>query len=448
MKFLDDILQSISGNTKTKIEDPFIGAFLGAWIICNWGNLALLVWGEGTAAERISKIGSHYQEMKIWDFNSLVAIPALMTAVFIFVFPWISLLLKSIQKFANERLHKQAISVEVGKVQQQEKLNKLRLKADPEKEFLAQSVKLDIEKEKELAEQLRLQTAKLKEETDAAMASSEAAAAAAKEAKSRAKQAEIEEVKKKANAELEKQRFSVASAQLKSAQASNRFPSVYSLMNKIEESLKEDGIQLSLAGLGNILAMVFGYDNFESLVHDENFNNKTLAQVAYIYYDRDEFALMLETIIQNESADNEYLSTGILFDHVMSIFDNDQFKLLPNDEIEDVCREICENMKYDLLNGEELSGPIAESDTSYDEVEIGELDDITFDKGLSVTFSGSASGTHRRDSDVPGRDIEFSIEIKNALIVGTRGLGEFEQGDISANLIEFDNEDEYEPAAR
>lgn len=448
MKFLDDILQSISGNTKTKIEDPFIGAFLGAWIICNWGNLALLVWGEGTAAERISKIGSHYQEMKIWDFNSLVAIPALMTAVFIFVFPWISLLLKSIQKFANERLHKQAISVEVGKVQQQEKLNKLRLKADPEKEFLAQSVKLDIEKEKELAEQLKLQTAKLKEETDAAMASSEAAAAAAKEAKSRAKQAEIEEVKKKANAELEKQRFSVASAQLKSAQASNRFPSVYSLMNKIEESLKEDGIQLSLAGLGNILAMVFGYDNFESLVHDENFNNKTLAQVAYIYYDRDEFALMLETIIQNESADNEDLSTGILFDHVMSIFDNDQFKLLPNDEIEDVCREICENMKYDLLNGEELSGPIAESDTSYDEVEIGELDDITFDKGLSVTFSGSASGTHRRDSDVPGRDIEFSIEIKNALIVGTRGLGEFEQGDISANLIEFDNEDEYEPAAR
>ena len=448
MKFLDDILQSISGNTKTKIEDPFIGAFLGAWIICNWGNLALLVWGEGTAAERISKFGSHYQEMKIWDFNSLVAIPALMTAVFIFVFPWISLFLKFMQKSANECLHKQAISVEVGKVQQQEKLNKLRLKADPEKEFLAQSVKLDIEKEKELAEQLKLQTAKLKEETDAAKASSEAAAAAAKEAKSRANQAEIEEVRKKANAELEKQRFSVASAQLKSAQASNRFPSVYSLMHKIEESLKEDGIQLSLAGLGNILAMVFGYDNFESLVHDENFNNKTLAQVAYIYYDRDEFALMLETIIQNESADNEDLSAGMLFDHVMSVFDNDQFKLLPNDEIEEVCREICENMKYDLLNGEELSAPMAESDTSYDEVEIGEIDDITFDKGLSVTFSGSASGTHRRDSDVPGRDIEFSIEIKNALIVGTRGLGEFEQGDISANLIEFDNEDEYEPVAR
>lgn len=448
MKFINDILQSISGNTKTKIEDPFIGAFLGAWIICNWGNLALLVWGEGSAAERISKIGSHYQEMKIWDFNSLLAIPVLMTVVFIFVFPWISLLLKSIQKFANERLHKQAISVEVGKVQQQETLNKLRLKADPEKEFLAQSVKLDIEKEKELAEQLKLQTEKLKEETDAAKASSEAAAAAAKEAKSRANQAELEEVKKKVSAELEKQRFSVASAQLKSAQASNRFPSVYSLMHKIEEGLKEDGIQLSLAGLGNILAMVFGYDNFESLVHDENFNNKTLAQVSYIYYDRDEFALLLETIVQNESADNEDLSAGILFDHVMSIFDNDQFKLLPNDEIEEVCREVCEKMKYDLLNGYELSGPIAESDTFYDEVEIGELDDITFDKGLRVTFSGSASGTYRRDSDVPGRDIEFSIEIKNALIVGTRGLGEFEQGDVSASLIEYDDEDEDEPAVR
>jgi len=448
MKFLDDILQSISGSTKTKIEDPFIGAFIGSWIICNWANLALLVWGEETAAERISKISSHYQELKIWDFNSLIAIPALMTAVFIFVFPWMSLILKSIQKFANERLHKQAISIEIGKVQQQETLNKLKLKADPEKDFLAQTVKLDIEKEKELAEQLKLQTAKLKEDADAAKASAEAAAAAASEAKSRANQAELEEVKKKANADLEKQRFSVASAQLKSAQASNRFPSVYSLMHKIEESLKEDGIQLSLSGLGEVLAMVFGYDNFESLVHDENFNNKTLAQVAYIYYDRDEFASALETIVQNESTDNEDLSAGMLFDHVMSVFDNDQFRLLPKDEIEEVCREACERMKYDLLNGDELSGPIAESDTSYDEVEIDELNDITFDKGLSVTFSGSASGTHRRDSDVPGRDIEFSIEIKNVLIVGTRGLGEFEQGEVSAKLRDYDNEDVYGPDAR
>ncbi|MBC3436801.1 hypothetical protein N5E96_20425 [Pseudomonas mosselii] len=440
MKFLDDILQSISGNTKTKIEDPFIGAFLGSWIICNWDNLALLIWGEGTPAQRITTISKYYHDLKIFEFNSLIAAPLTMTALFIFAFPWVSLGLKFLQQFANERLHGQAVSIEISKIQQQEALNKQRLLADPEKEFLGQNVKLDIERRKELIEQLKLRTLRFKEKTETAKATSETAAAAAAEARSRANQAELEEEKKKANADLEKQRFGVVSAQLKSAQASNRFPSAYSLMLKIEESLKDDDIQLSLAGLGEIVAMVFGYENFHSLIHDENFNNKTLSLVSYIYYDREEFASALETIVQNETSENENLDSDTLFYHVTSTIESLEYKLLPHDQVEEVCREICESMKYELLNSDELSGPIAESDTIYDEVEISDLDDITFANGLSVTFSGSASGSHRKEYDVPGRDIEFSVEIKSAVIVGTKGLEKFERGDLSANLIDY-----YEP---
>lgn len=451
MKFIDDILEAISGSTRTKIEDPFIGAFIGSWLVCNWDSLALLVWGEGTATDRIAATSKHYHELKILEFNSLVTIPLLMTALFIFAFPWVSWFLKSILKYANERLHEQAVAIEISKVQRQEALNKQRLLADPEKEFLAENVKIDIERRKEVNEQRKHRTTRLREKAEAAAAATaeakaiaEAAIAAAAEAKSHANQAELEEEKKKASAELEKQRFSLASAQLKAALASNRFPAAYALMQTVEESLKDDGIYLSLNGLGEIVAMIFGYKSFQTLVDDDTFNNKTLAQVSYIYYDREEFALTLETIVQDEGERNENLDAEILFDHVVSIFENFDFKLLSKDEVEEVCREACENMRYELLDSDELSGPIAESDTIYDEVEIGDLEDITFENGLSVTFSGSASGSHRREYDVSGRDIEFNIEIKSALVVGTTGLGELKKGEVSAELADYDYEPENE----
>ncbi|WGT29226.1 hypothetical protein [Pseudomonas marginalis] len=451
MKFLDDIMQSISGSTKTKVEDPFIGAFIGSWIICNWNHLALLVWGDGTAADRISALGKHFEEMDIIGFNSILIIPLIMTALFLFAFPWVSFCLKFLQKFANERLHQQAVSIEISKVQQQEALNKQRLLADPEKEFLGQSLKLDIERRNELIQQLKLRTTRFKEKAEAAAVTaadariaSEATAAAAAEARSRANIAELDEEKKKANTELEKQRFSLASAQLKSAQASNRFPSAYSLMQTVEESLKGDEIYLSLDGLGEIVAMIFGYKSFHTLVHDESFNNKVLAQVSYIYYDREEFASTLEAIVQNEEARNEGLDAEILFDHVILIFESSDFKLISKDEVEEVGREICENMKDELMDGDEFSGPIAESDTIYDYIEITDLEDIKFDDGLSVSFSGSASGSHRKEYDVPGRDIEFTIEIKSPVLVGTRGLGDFVLGEVSASLADYDYDPENE----
>lgn len=442
MKFLDDIMQSISGSTKTKVEDPFIGAFIGSWIVCNWSHLAILIWGDGTAAERINALSKYFKETDIFGLNTILIIPACMALLFLFAFPWVSLALKSIQKFANERLHQQAISIEIGKVKQQELLNRRKLLADPDKKFLEQNVQLDIDRRKEIIEQLKLRSVRLKEKAEAAVAASEAATASASEAKSRANQAELEEEKKQKNSLLERQRFNVASAQLKSAQASNRFPSSYSFMLAIEESLKADGVQLSLKGLGEIVAMVFGYEDFHTLVHDENFNNERLSQVIYIYYDPKEFASRLETIAQHEETDNEDLGPELLFDHVISTFENLGYKLLTEDQAEEVCRDICENLKYDLLNSDEFSGPIAESDTVFDEIEIDDLDSIAFNNGLNVTFTGSASGSHRRDDDVPGRDIGFNIEIKNTLLLGTRALGKFELGEVSASLTDHECEDE------
>ena len=190
--------------------------------------------------------------------------------------------------------------------------------------------------------------------------------------------------------------------------------------------------------------MVFGYQNFQMLIDDDSFNNKTLAQVSYVYYDPEEYALKLENIVQDEGTRNENLDAEILFDHVISMFESFTFKLVSKKEIEELCREVCEKMRYDLLDSGELSGPIAQSDTIYDEVEIGDLEDIRFENGLSVTFSGSASGSHRREYDVSGRDIEFSVEIIGDLIIGTTGLGELKRGEVSAELADYNYEPENE----
>ena len=87
MKFLDDILQSISGNTKTKVDDPFIGALIGSWIVCNWSHLAILIFGDGTATERINALSKYLKETDVVAFNTIIVIPLIMTILFLFAFP-------------------------------------------------------------------------------------------------------------------------------------------------------------------------------------------------------------------------------------------------------------------------------------------------------------------------------------------------------------------------
>ncbi|WP_430317760.1 hypothetical protein [Pseudomonas nitroreducens] len=444
MKFIDDILQSISGNAKTKVDDPFIGAFIGSWIICNWSHLATLIWGDGTATERINSLSRYLKETDILAFNSLIATPLLMAAIFLFVFPWISLFLKSIQQFANDKLHQQAISIEVAKTKRQETLNREKLLADPDKKFLEQNVQIDIDRQKELFEQLKLETARFREDEKSAIAASEAATAAAAEAKSRENLAKLDEEKKQQTSAIERQRFSLASARLKAAQASNRFPSSYTFMLAIEESLKADGVKMSLTGLGEVVAAVFGYKDFQSLLFDENFNNEKLSQVIYIYYDRAVLASSLESIVHDENSDNEDLGSDLLFDCVISVFEELEYKLITTDQAEELCREVCEKSTGEILLGEALSGPIAESDTIYEEIEIHDLESIAFDEGFKVVFSGSASGSHRKENDVPGREMAVSVEIKNNLLLGTTALSEFEVGEVTGSLVDYYDEDEDE----
>lgn len=92
-------------------------------------------------------------------------------------------------------------------------------------------------------------------------------------------------------------------------------------MLKIDGSLREDNINISLNSLGGIIAAVFGYSDIDEVLNDERFNNEVVGEVNYIYYD-DELAKRLDFVVQDESLDNDLFSASDIFNHLEYLFED------------------------------------------------------------------------------------------------------------------------------
>ncbi|QFG31703.1 hypothetical protein F6476_22265 [Pseudomonas umsongensis] len=435
MKILEDIWSSMSGNARTKINDPFIGAFVASWVACNWNHLAILIWGDGKPSERINTLHTYLTDSPLLALNSILVLPALFAFLYVFIFPWLSLLFKSIQKAVNDRLHRQAINIELEKLRQQEDLNKLKLRSNPDKQFLTQMVQLDIDSKTEQLELLRIERFLSKERA-------EEATAKAAEAKGKANIVQLDEASKQRHAEIERERFNVNSAKVRAALASHRFPSAYRFMSLIEQSVKLDGVSLSLTATGEVVAAIFGYDNFQALIDDEKFNNISFSNVEYIYYESADLALKLEKVVLREKSENEDLTSDLLFDHVLTVFGDLPYKLLTKDDLEEICVSFFEDNRYAILEEEGVSGAIAESDTIFEEVELESVESVEFDDGINAVIDASARGSHRKDAEIPGRSMSISIEVKSTVQVGKYALGAFEFVEVNGSLDDFHEEDE------
>ncbi len=437
MKFLDDIISSIAGNAKTRINDPFIGTFICTWIACNWNHLALLFWGEGKVTDRINAFYNYLYETPFFQMNYIFAIPFLITLFYLLLFPWGALVINFIQRWASEKLHGQAVDIELTKITQQKKLNKEKLLSDPNKQFLEQLVQQDINKRNEVQEHLRQRGSRLAAKAQEANDKAKEQSLKTQEAENNEKISALDLEKKTKQAELDKIRFESSTAKARAALASHRFPSAYFLMLKIEESLKEDGIKISLQSLSNIVSALFGYENFEELLSDKDFNNEVLDKVEFVYYD-DELAKRLEDIVLDEDSDNDDLSADIIFNHFEIIFDDLPYSLISADELAEKCKETFENNRYDVFQTEGLSGPIAESDTIFDEIDDINIEQFEFDEGFYTDLSANASGYHYKEDGVSGRSMSVLIQMKSNVLVGKFGLGAIEEGDISGSLNDYD----------
>ncbi|MFU0912374.1 hypothetical protein [Kluyvera intermedia] len=351
--------------------------------------------------------------------------------------PWVSLIINFLQHWANEKLHKQAVDRDLIKIEQQKKLNEEQLKANPDKQFLEQFVQQDIDKRNQILEHMRQRGSRLEAKALEEKEKAKEQSAKTQEAESKARSVKLELEKKSKQTELEKIRFENDSAKARAAHASNRFPSAYFLLLKIEESLNDDGISISLNALGGIVAAIFGYDNFESLLNDKNFNNETLGKVKFVYYD-DELAKRLEQIVLDENSDNENFSADIIFDHLEMLFEGMPFKIISGDHLADECKMEFENDSFDIFNGDGVSGAIAESDTLFDNVEDITLENFYFNDGFYAELSASANGHHYKEEDVPGRSMTVSIIMQCEVLVGKFGLSSIEQGEVNGTLDDYD----------
>lgn len=436
MKIIDDIYASITGNAKTKINDPFVGTFICSWVACNWNHLAILFWGGGKVNERVGVFYNYLSETPKMEWNHLITIPLSIAVGYLFVFPWFSMLINFLQHWANEKSHEQAVDRELIKIGQQKQLNKEKLKANPNKQFLEQFVQQEIDKQKEILEHIKLRTSRLDAKNIEAKEKAKEQEAKAQEAASKASLVILDLEKKNKQAELDKVRFERDSAKARSSHASNRFPSAYFLMLKIEESLREDDIIISLNALGSIVAAIFGYENFEELLNDKNFNNDTLGKVEYVYHD-DELAKRFEQIVLDESLANEDFSAELIFNHIDMLFEDMPFELISGDSLAEKCRDEFERSPYDIFNDDGVAGAVADSNTHFEDVEDISIEDFHFDNGFYTELSANASGNHYKEAGVPGRSMTVSITMQCDVLVGKFGLGSIEQGKVKGSLDEY-----------
>ena len=430
MKILEDIWSSVVGNATTRVSDPVIGTFLTSWVICNWHYLALLFFGEGNATQRVSGFYKYWSSSDFFALNSIFVIPFIFTILYLFIFPWFSLLVKYLQATVNDRLHQQAVDVELIKVNQQEWLNKAKLKANPDKQFLEQIVQLEINRKEEVSAQREQRTIRFKEKSLEAKAKAD-------EAESNKNIARNNEEKKNNQAALERQRFNVSSAEVRATMASHRFPSAFLFISLIADSVKDDGVTLSVSASSEIVATIFGYDNFESLLDDEKFNNESLSDVEYVYYDDGELAKNLEEIVSSENSDNEDLTSKMLFGHIKMVFEELPYVFANLNNLAERSVELCENNSYDLLENDGTLSAIAESDTIFDEVNVEGIGSSTFNNKFTAIINASASGSHRKDNDIPGRQMTIKAEVISSALIGKYGLGALEVVSVNGDLVDY-----------
>ena len=450
MKFFEDLLGSIAGNAKAKVNDPSIGAFIGSWVICNWAQLAVLIWGEGTLSVRVSEFSGYLKGMDFFSLNSLFFIPLLMSLSYTILFPWVSLFFKFIQKNVDDKLHKQAVAIEILKTEEQEKLNRRKLLAHPDKKFLEQNVQLDIDNRKKIIDQkdsrgerIKARADAAKAEADRARAEADAAIAKANKLKSEEETALLEAERKSREAEIEKNKFKVASAKLAASLASNRFPASYSFLLKLEDELKGVDVKLSISGISKIVSGVFGYKSFDNLINDDDFNNESVSEIEYLYYTNEQIAKIINDVLQKEDLGSD--KSDLVYDVIISVFSNYDFKFCEETEFKEILRDFANENVFELINNEDLSGLMAESDTIYDEFYIEELESIEFhEDGATATFIGVANGSHRKESDIPGRPINFKMEVEASAIFGSNAINEIKIGKVFGNLEDYAEIENYE----
>jgi hypothetical protein len=429
-KILGSFFSSVRGNIKTRISDPLVGTFVCSWALCNWDRLAVLLFGSGIIEGRVEKIAS---EMAFLDHPSLIysnydllALPIALTIGYVFLFPKISIWVVNFLADTDVARYEAVVNREIRQAVKQRDLNEERLLGDPGKQFLAQVVEEKLAKEKAIREKMEAEAedAKAKVEQTKAMAQAEKENAAKAGMEKHA--AELELKKKEHQYKLDADAFSVSETMNRAALQANAYTSSYMFIEKLGESISQDGVNLSLSALTNILAAIFGYRDYQELLNDKSFNNDKLKELKYVLCDSDYLSSRLLSILSDENLEDESLDSGWVMDHIQSLFDDLPYEFHFADSLEVAIYERIEAGQFNLIHSEEFASAQAGTDTILDEFELHDKEHSFDNESFVVEISGSASGHHRKEEGMPSPGVDFTVTATLAVGWGKYGLKDYE----------------------
>lgn len=401
-----------------KIGPPVVGAFVAAWAVLNWEHVVLLLWGSGSLEGRIEAFKLALDQ--VWYRKYII--PSAIAFLYLVVIPYVSLLLSKLQADAKGKIHQHRTATEKLLLKHDQELNIERVLADPNKPFIEELARQRVDHEKMLLQKQQAETEKL--QADAEIAKSEATKQKAEEASN--------EVKIK-RAVAEKLRFEAASQIQKTIIASNRFPAAYSLMSFLDEALKSDGIFFSFEQLTSVVAILFGYQDFEKLIDDPQFNNETINKLLGLYYDVNKLSKQIYTVLGDDEEKLEKFDMSLLLDY---FFTHPHIKLIDLSLANDMAQTFVENSKYELFNHDKVAAKMAETNTVFEEVTDIELDEFRFDEnGYVGVFSITIDGCDRKGESVGGLPLSINATVRAPLILGQKGLGALRFDEIEAEVI-------------
>lgn len=220
-----------------------------------------------------------------------------------------------------------------------------------------------------------------------------------------------------------------------SAMSSERYPIAYSLTLELSELIEDDDITLPYSCYGEIISIVFGYDNYEKLILDNKFNNNKINDLSYVYYDSFSIVEQLQVMLESQNIGADIIDSHIIIESLTTMFETLPYKLVSKDDLADIVYEQIENSRFDFLENESLEGIMAETDTIFEEVEIydSELSDLS-DKEVLISINGNLSGYHRKEPDIKGQSINFTAIFSAPVLIGKYGLGEFQIKSVTGSV--------------
>ncbi|MDE1309550.1 cell envelope integrity protein TolA [Vibrio aestuarianus subsp. cardii] len=444
---LKEIWASLTNNVSSRLSSPFFGAFLVAWALCNWDKLALLFFGIQSVDSRISVFQNSIEWISIGHENSFSTIwwPLAISSIYIFLSPYLHIVIQQIQKHSAGLRYSLTVDQDVDKEDARGRLVKAKAKANLQNKVAEDEVRAEIENS--VAE-----TKKLQEDAIAAEARKNLIQEKYLEAKEKVKELKLanealarKEAKKRQDAEKATFAFEKSKAEHENELLTLRLPLVYQFMNTLSDSLNDDERRYSLFHLSEIIAVTFGYKDFDQLINDESFTAKNIKKIKYLSYDSETLFDCLNNVVESEN-EEDYDSTW-LFEHIQMTLDQYSLQLQDLDSVaEEAIEELWDTVYTEMIEADAVNSEMAMTNAHFEDV-----DDLHKEShrwvsgdGLYIKYSCTLSGENDPEKMFYGDTIYVDFEVKHPLVVGESGLGKYEIYDVKARGKDYSDESDWE----